>query len=151
MATDHHEVVVTRLLDAPRELVFQAWTDVEKLKQWWGPHHFTNPVCEIDLRPGGAILIHMRSPDGTVYPMTGMFQAIVAPERLVFTSIAQDPAGNPLFDVLNTVTFVEVGGKTQLTVQASASNVTKDAAPYLAGMEQGWQQSLERLASLVAG
>jgi len=87
------ELFITRTFDAPRRLVFQAWTDPKQLAQWWGPHGFTNPICELDVRPGGAIRIHMRGPDGAVYPMTGVYREIVAPERLVFTSAALDEKG----------------------------------------------------------
>ena len=139
-------MITTRIFDAPREVVFKAWTDPKQLQRWWGPKGFTNPVCEVDARPGGAIRIHMRAPDGTVYPMIGVFHEIVVPERLVFTSSALDGNGNPLFEVLNTVTFAEEGGKTKLTVHASVSKVTGDAAPHLAGMEQGWSMTLDRLA-----
>jgi uncharacterized protein YndB with AHSA1/START domain len=138
-------IVVTRVFDAPRDLVFQAWTDPERLKRWWGPKGFSNPVCEIDSRPGGAIRIHMRGPDGTIYPMTGVFQEIVEPERIVFTSAALDEKGDPLFEVLNTVTFAEHGGKTKLTLHARVTKTTAKAARYLAGMEQGWNQYLDRL------
>src|ERR1700730_7092158 len=80
------ELKITRVFDAPREMVFKAWTDPKLLAQWWGPKGFTNPVCELDVRPGGAIRVHMRGPDGTVYPMTGVYQEVVEPERIVFTS-----------------------------------------------------------------
>src|ERR1700722_3962453 len=70
------ELKITRVFDAPREVVFKAWTDPKLLAQWWGPKGFTNPVCELDARPGGAIRVHMRGPDGTVYPMGGMFHEI---------------------------------------------------------------------------
>jgi uncharacterized protein YndB with AHSA1/START domain len=143
--SDEREVVFTRILNAPRDLVFQAWTDPTHLAQWWGPHGFTNPVCELDVRPGGAIRVHMRGPDGTVYPMTGVYQEIVEPERLVFTSAALDEEGKPLFEVRNTVTFAEQGGKTTLTLQARVVKSTAEAAPYLEGMEVGWTQTLERL------
>src|SRR5258705_11639360 len=76
------EVTITRLVGAPRELVFRAWTDPKHLAQWWGPRGFTNPVCEVDLRVGGALRIVMRAPNGTEYPMRGVFREIVAPERL---------------------------------------------------------------------
>ncbi len=144
------ELVITRDFDAPRSLAFRVWTNPTHVAQWWGPHGFTNPVCELDARTGGAILIHMRGPDGTVYPMTGVFQEVVEPERLVFTSAALDPEGNPLFEVLNTVTFAEQGRKATLTLQASVLKTTPQAIPYLAGMEAGWTQSLERFESHVA-
>ena len=144
-------LVLKRALDAPRGVVFKAWTDAKQLAQWWGPHGFTNPVCELDLRPGGALRIDMRAPDGTVYPMTGVFQEIAEPERLVFTSAALDPARKPLFEVLNTVTFAEKRGKTTVTVHARVvRRLTTRAASYLEGMEEGWTQTLERLEAHVA-
>jgi len=149
-APAEREFVFTRVFDAPRELVFKAWTDPKHVAQWWGPHGFTNPVCELDVRPGGGIRIQMRGPDGTVYPMTGVFDEIVEPERLVFTSAALDEEGNPLFEVLNTVTFAAQDGKTTLTLQPRVVKRTAEAAPYLQGMEAGWTQSLERLEAYVA-
>jgi uncharacterized protein YndB with AHSA1/START domain len=144
------DLVITRVFDAPREVVFKAWTDVERLKRWWGPKGFTNPVCEADPRPGGAIRIHMRGPDGTIYPMTGVYHEVVKPQRLVFTASALDATGTPLFEQLTTVTFAEHGGKTKLTVHASFSKVRPEAAPHLAGAETGWNLSLDRLAEEAA-
>jgi len=145
------ELVLTRVFKAPRGPVFAVWTEPTQVAQWWGPNGFTNPVCELDVRPGGAVRIHMRGPDGTVYPMTGVYQEIVEPERLVFTSAALDESGKPLFEVLNTVAFVEHDGTTKLTVRARVVKSTAGAAPYLAGMEAGWTQSLERLGVHLAG
>jgi uncharacterized protein YndB with AHSA1/START domain len=143
------ELVITRVIDAPRELVFRAWIDPRHMAQWWGPHGFTNPVCELDVRPGGAILIHMRGPDGVVHPMTGVYQEVVELERLVFASAALDNEGKPLFEVLTTVIFAEQGKKTKQTLQARVIKRTAKATPYIAGMEAGWTQSLERLADFV--
>jgi uncharacterized protein YndB with AHSA1/START domain len=134
-----HRARPSRCLDGP-----------ERLTHWCGPKDFTNPVCELEPRPGGAIRIHMRAPDGIVYPMTGVFQEILEPERFVFTSAALDERGNPLFEVLNRVTFAEDGSRTKLTLQASVVKATAQAAPYLAGMEQGWSQSLDRLTAYLA-
>jgi uncharacterized protein YndB with AHSA1/START domain len=145
-----HELVLTRVFDAPRKLVFKAWTDPKIVAQWWGPHHFTNPVCELDARPGGAIRIHMRGPDGTIYPMTGTYQEIVEPERIVFTSAALDAAGNPMFEMLTTVTFAEQDRKTKQILRTRVIKSTAEAPRYLAGMEAGWTQSLERLAAYLA-
>jgi uncharacterized protein YndB with AHSA1/START domain len=90
------EIVFKHVFNAPRDLVFIAWTDPKHMAQWWGPKGFANPVCELDIRPNGAIFIHMRGPDGIVYPMKGIFHEIVEPERLVFTSTAfEDKEGNP--------------------------------------------------------
>jgi len=145
------EVVFTRILDAPRELVFKAWTDPKQMAQWWGPRYFTNPVCEMDVRPGGAILIHMRAPDGVVYPMKGVFHEVVEPERLVFTSSAlEDDEGNPQMEDLTTVTFEEADGKTRLTVRAVVTKAEPAAAGALEGMEEGWSQSLDRLTEFLS-
>ena len=144
-------LVLTRTFNAPRSLVFKAWTDPEHLKRWWGPHGFTNPVCEADARPGGAIRIDMTGPDGTVYPMTGAFDEVDEPERLVFTCHAhQDEKGTPGLEVRNTVTFAEHDGKTTLTIRAEVIKVTPEMAGAVAGMETGWTQSLERLEAEVA-
>jgi uncharacterized protein YndB with AHSA1/START domain len=144
-------LTLERIIDAPRELVFKAWTDPKQVAQWWGPKYFTNPICEMDVRPGGAILIHMAGPDGTVYPMTGTFDEIVEPERLVMTTGAfEDEEGNPQLEDITTVTFAEHEGKTKLTVHAVVTKSAPAAEGALAGMEQGWNQSLDRLADYVA-
>ena len=140
------EVVITRVFDAPRSLVFKAWTDPEHMARWWGPRGFTNPICELDARVGGAWRIVMRSPAGIEYPCGGVYRGIVEPERLVFTNIATDNEGNPVLDGLTTVIFAEQGNKTKITLQTHAVAVVAHAAAYLAGMEVGWTQSLERLA-----
>ena len=147
LETQGKDFVITRMFDAPRAVVFRAWTDAGQLAQWWGPKGFTNPVCELDVRAGGAIRIHMRAPNGVVYPMTGVFEEIVEPERLVFVSSALDEKGNSMFDVLNTVLFAEQADKTKLTLQARVIRATALAPQYLKGMEAGWTQSLDRLAA----
>ncbi len=150
--SDEAELITTRIFDAPRELVFRAWTDPMRLQRWWGPRGFTNPVCDVDVRPGGAIRIEMRGPDGKVYPMTGTYLEIVEPERLVFLSSALDANKQPLFEVLNVVTFAEEpGGKTKLTLEVKVSKIRPEAAGHIAGMEIGWSMSLDRLAAEVAG
>jgi uncharacterized protein YndB with AHSA1/START domain len=144
------EVTLIRLIDAPRERVFKAWIDAKQMAQWWGPKHFTNPVCDVDARPGGMIRIDMRAPDGVVYPMDGVFHEVVAPERLVFTSRAFDAETNKtLIKALNTITFTDEGGKTKLTVEARVMELAPEFAAAAAGMEEGWSQSFERLQALV--
>jgi uncharacterized protein YndB with AHSA1/START domain len=141
------ELVITRLFNAPRSLVFKAWTDPKHVAQWWGPSGYTNPVCELDVRPGGAIYIEMTGPDGIMIPNKGVFHEIVEPERIVFmTKAFEDEEGNPRLQVLNTVTFVERDGKTELTMRALVIKETSEVAASLAGMEQGWNESLDRLA-----
>jgi len=143
------EVTITRVFNAPRALVFEAWTDPTRLAQWWGPKGFTNPVCEIDARIGGKLRIHMRGPDGSIYPMKGEIREIVPPERLAFTNIAVDEAGNHVLEGFTTVTFADEGGKTRLTLHTRASAVIEKAAAYLQGMEAGWTQSIDKLEALM--
>jgi uncharacterized protein YndB with AHSA1/START domain len=147
---DKPQVVFTRVFDAPRELVFKAWTEPERLKRWFGPQQFTLPLCEVDLRPGGALRMEMRGPDGTAYPMTGVFQEIVEPSRLVFSTAPLDEKGEPLFEVLNIVTLEEHEGKTKLTLEARVTKTTPQAKPYLEGMHEGWIQTLDRLEQELA-
>lgn len=144
-------VVITRTLKAPREVVWQAWTDPKQLAQWWGPHCFSNPRCEADVRPGGRIHIDMMGPDGTVYPMGGHFDEVQAPERLVFTTVPfMDAEGNVLMKNTNTITFEDLGdGTTRLTVESRVLIMAPEAAGAAAGMEAGWSQSLEKLDMLI--
>ena len=143
------EIELVRVFDAPRELVFRAWTDPQHLARWWGPEHFTNPVCEVDARVGGTLRIVMRAPDGNDYPMRGVFKEVVRPERLVFTNIAVDEEDQPILEGLTTVTFTEQGEKTKLTLRTRGTAVRPLAAQYLQGMEMGWSQSLTKLAALL--
>jgi uncharacterized protein YndB with AHSA1/START domain len=144
------EITITRSFDAPRALVFKAWTDAKMLAQWWGPKGFTNPRCEFDARVGGVIRIDMRAPDGAIYPMQGEVREIVPPERLVFTNNALDVDGNPIIQGLTTVIFAEEGGKTELTLHTRGIAVAELAVKYLQGMEYGWGQSIDKLADLLA-
>jgi uncharacterized protein YndB with AHSA1/START domain len=144
------EITITRVFDAPRALVFKAWTGAKVLAQWWGPKGFTNPVCEIDPRVGGALRIHMRAPDGSIYPMKGEIREIVPPERLTFTNIAVDEAGNHIIEGFTTVTFADENGKTRLTLQTRGSAIVEKAVAYLQGMEMGWTMSIDKLQALLA-
>ena len=144
-------VVITRVFEAPRELVFRAWTDPVHLAAWWGPNGFTNPVCDVDLRVGGKLRIVMRAPDGAEHPMIGVFQEITPPERLVFTNVATDRAGKILLEGLTTVTFAKHGdGHTRLTVESRAVARVDYASRMLEGMETGWTQSIDRLGDHLA-
>ena len=121
------------------------------MAQWWGPAGFTNPVCEWDARPGGLIRIDMQAPDGTVIPVHGVFHEVVEPEWLDFTTTAYaDAEGSDQLQVRHNVTFEELDGKTKLTLQSHVIKTTPATAPALAGMEDGWNQSFDRLAELLA-
>lgn len=143
------ELSLTRRVRAPREVVFLAWTNSKHLAEWWGPKGFTNPVCEVDARVGGAIRIEMRGPNGVVYPMIGRFVEIDRPHRLVFKACPLDEQGRPIMEVLNSVTFTEVNGGTEIALVATVTIYTPAATGPISGMSQGWSESLDRLVNLV--
>ena len=139
------ELIITRIFDAPRELVFRAWTDPQHMARWWGPKHFTSRVEKMDVKPGGAWRIIMCAPDGAEHPAQGVYREILEPQRLVFTNDAVDKDGNVIIAGFTTVTFDDQNGKTKLTLETRGVAKVAYAAQYLQGMEMGWTQSLERL------
>lgn len=142
-------VEIVRVFDAPRALVWRAWTDPKMLAQWFGPRGFTSSVPELDVRVGGGLRIVMHGPDGNDYPMKGVFREVRPPERLVFTNIAVDKDGNHLLEGETTVTLTEKSGKTTLTLKTFAVGKVPIAPQMLAGMEAGWTQSIDKLEELV--
>ncbi len=159
------DFVIRRVFDAPRALVFKAWTDPKHMAQWWGPHGCTVPVCELDARPGGAWRLVNRGPDGDDFPVKGVFREVVENERIVMTidhsempdswhdwlNPGRDRSkGKPTAAALITVTFEERGGKTTVTVrQRFESPEFRDGLVKM-GLGEGWTQSLERLADELA-
>ncbi len=137
---------IVRAFDAPRELVWRAWTEPALLAEWWGPRGFTNPVCEWNARPGAALHVVMRAQNGTEYPMAGEFREVAAPEKLVFTGGALDDAGHMMFELLHTVTFAERKGGTTVTIRTRVTKASAGAERYIGGFEAGMTQSLEKLA-----
>ncbi len=151
------EITITRIFDAPRELVWKAWTVPEVFMRWWGPKGFTAPVIRMDLREGGRYLWCMRSPEGEDYWSTGMYREIVPPERIVATDSFADEKGNIVpasqygmsgdwpMELLMTVTFEEPDGGTRLTVRSAGlppGEPTEQA-------EAGWNESLDKLAEVL--
>jgi uncharacterized protein YndB with AHSA1/START domain len=145
------EVVITRVFDAPRERVFEAWTKPEHLKHWFSPTGFTAPECEVDFRVGGIWSLTMRSPEGEDFRSRGVYREIDPPKRLVFTDVLVDEGDSPLFEALTTVTFEDRHGMTLLKVQVSVGEIFDPAgAAAVAGMEEGWTETLDHLAAYVA-
>jgi uncharacterized protein YndB with AHSA1/START domain len=144
------ELVLTRIIHAPRERIFRAWTT--QLSQWWGPHGMTTPFVEMDLRPGGVFRTVMRAPDGTEYPTQGVFLEVVENERIVFTD-AFDAGWQPSTDIFFTaITTLESlpGGKTRYTARARHLTAESREKHEKMGFHQGWGESLDRLIALVA-
>lgn len=135
-------LVITRLFDAPRELVFAAWTDERSAAQWWGPKGFTSVSCTMDARAGGAWRRVMRSPDGIEHSARGVYHEISPPERLVFTYTWEDAVGNPGHETLVTLTFRDLDGKTELTLRQELFE-TEAARDDHRG---GWSSCLDRFA-----
>ncbi|HEX6844114.1 MAG TPA: SRPBCC family protein [Actinomycetota bacterium] len=148
---DVREITITKMLDAPVDLVFRAWTEAEHLARWWGPEGFTVPSAECDAREGGALRIVMRAPDGQDFPMTGTFREVDPPRRLVIASEALGDGGERLLEAVTTVSFVDHDGKCELTVHERGVALTPEAVAMLAGMELGMVQSLRKLDDLLTG
>ncbi len=149
-------LVIDRVFDAPRELVWKAWTDPEMAKRWWGPRGFMAPAAEIDLRVGGKYLFAMQSPEfnnGEPIWSTGVYREIVPYERLVCTDSFADEKGNVVpathygmtedfpLEMLVTVELEEIDGKTKLTLRHEGM-----PADMTAGAETGWNESFDKLA-----
>lgn len=145
------ELVLTRIINAPREKVFRAWTEPELLKQWFTPRPWTTPVVETDVRPGGSSLVVMRGPDGTEHPNRGVYLEVVKHERLVFTDAytkAWEPSEKPFMTVI--LTFEDAGGKTKYTARVRHWSVADRETHEKMGFHPGWDQATDQLAALVA-
>jgi uncharacterized protein YndB with AHSA1/START domain len=144
------ELAITRIIDAPRERVFQIWT--RQLANWWGPHGMTTRVLEMDLRSGGSFRTVMRAPDGTEYPTKGVFLEVVENERIVFTD-AFDINWAPSTDIFFTaITTFEAlpGGRTKYVARALHWTVENRERHEQMGFHHGWGESIDRLTALAS-
>jgi uncharacterized protein YndB with AHSA1/START domain len=149
-STEGRDLVLTRTINAPREQVFNAWTDPELLKQWFAPLPWRTPVAEMDVRIGGSNLIVMRGPDGNEFPNRGVYLEVIKNERLVFTDAftkAWEPSDKPFITV--ELTFEDQGGKTKYTARVHHWTVADREAHEKMGFHQGWAICADQLASLV--
>jgi len=146
-------VTITRILKAPRDLVWRAWTDIEQLRQWWGPEQFTNPKVEGEVRVGGVMHITMHGPKGTPFDMDFLmikrYREIVPGKKLVFDNEPIGPNGEKMIEGLTTVTFADHPQGTLMEMTTSAKALMPQAVAMLGGMELGWSQSLDKLTRLV--
>jgi uncharacterized protein YndB with AHSA1/START domain len=136
------ELTVMRVIDAPRALVFKAWTQQEHAARWWGPQGFTTIFCQMDVRPGGSYRSTMRSPAGSIHTRRGVYRNVTSPERLVFTFAWEDEVGQPMHETLVTVTFEDLGTRTRLTLHQSFF----ESATRRDEHTTGWTSCLERFA-----
>jgi uncharacterized protein YndB with AHSA1/START domain len=148
-------IVTTRVFDAPRDLVYRAWTDPKQLARWFPPEHFSAPVCELDVRPGGVLRIHMKGDDdagelaGTVFPAKGVYREVVPNERLSFTFKGEEEGPPPT--VLTTVIFEDQGPRTKVTIYQTTETVADYEELVKTGASEGMRQSLDKLAALLEG
>ena len=145
------ELVLTRIIDAPRAKLYRAWTDPELLKQWFAPRPYTTPFAELDVRPGGANLVVMRSPEGNDMPNRGVYLEVVENERLVFTDAytkAWEPSPKPFMTVI--LTFEDIDGKTRYTARVRHWSVADRERHEKMGFHGGWGLCTDQLAALVA-
>jgi uncharacterized protein YndB with AHSA1/START domain len=140
VTTGDRELTITRIFDAPRDLVFEAWTKPEHLMRWFAPNNFTIPTCEMDFRVGGKFRLCM-SGFGSEHWVSGEYREIVAPERIVWSGTLPHE-GN---EIVTTATFADLGGKTRLTVHQTYSIETDSTR----GARFGWTETLEHLAEFL--
>jgi uncharacterized protein YndB with AHSA1/START domain len=139
-------LTITRIFDAPRSLVFKAWTDSDHMARWWGPRGFKSDVIKNDLRPGGNYRIHMLGPDGDHWSQ-GVYREVVPPERLVMVGSWADAQGNPTRpETTLTLLFEDVGGKTKLTLH----NAVFESVTARDLHNGGWTSALDCLAEYLA-
>ncbi len=145
------ELVLTRLINAPREKVYRAWTDPELLKQWFAPKPYTTPVVEVDVRPGGSAYFVMRGPDGKDLPNHGVYLEVVPNQKLVSTDAyvkAWEPSEKPFMTLI--LTFEDEGGKTRYTARVRHWTVSDREAHEKMGFHEGWGLCADQLEALVA-
>jgi uncharacterized protein YndB with AHSA1/START domain len=149
--SDDRRLELERIFDAPRELVWLAFSDPYHLSQWWGPKGFTNPVCELDLRHGGKWHHVMRGPDGRDYPTDSVFIEVTPPERIVYRNAAADPkifGDNPPPSFIRVITLIDIGnGRTRLTLDAYFDTAANKDAVIRRGFREGTMESFDKLAA----
>jgi uncharacterized protein YndB with AHSA1/START domain len=145
------ELVLTRVIDAPREKLFRAWTEPELLKQWFTPRPWTTPIVETDVRPGGSSYILMRGPDGAEHPNHGVYLEVAKNDRLVFTDAytkAWEPSDKPFMTAI--LTFEDEGGKTKYTARVRHWTAEDYDTHLKMGFHEGWGKATDQLEALVS-
>jgi uncharacterized protein YndB with AHSA1/START domain len=149
---ERNELILTRVLEAPRELVFKVWTEPEHFGKWWGPKGFSLNISKMEVRPGGMFLGSQRSPDGHVMWGKFVYQEVKSPEKLVFIQSFSDKDGNTVrapfdpnwpLEIINNLTLNEENGKTLLTLQGGPVNPTEEERAAFDGMKQMVQQGFD--------
>jgi uncharacterized protein YndB with AHSA1/START domain len=146
------DLQITRLLNAPREKVWRCWTEAEHLVKWFAPKPWTTPYAKLDVRPGGAQIVTMRSPEGQDYPTNGLYLEVIPNEKLVWTDAytgAWIPSAKPFFTAI--LTFADEDGKTRYTATARHWNADDTQTHAKMGFDGGWNQCATQLEEIAAG
>ncbi|MDE1860665.1 MAG: SRPBCC domain-containing protein [Candidatus Micrarchaeota archaeon] len=151
------EFTISRVFDAPQEVVWNAWMDPKLVQQWWGPRGVTNPTCEWDPKPGGKIRIVMLAGKelgeaaGQKWPMNGVFKEVTPKTRLVFASSASDDVVGLVLETMVTVNLTPVGNKTKIDVRFAVTKANQKAEFAIKGAEMGWNSQMDKLGEMLGG
>src|SRR5665213_663680 len=148
--SDYQPLHINRTFTAPRQAVWDAWTQPEQFKQWFMPAPFSVPACELDVRVGGQMHVDTQGPDGVIMPLTGEFKVGDEPSKLVMTNSPLDADGNKLFEIQHTLVLSEDDGQTTLDITSEVLSAGPNADQFLSGMEPGLNQALDQLSDLLA-
>ncbi len=150
-ASAQHELVLTRLLNAPREKVYRCWTEEEHVVKWFAPKPWSTPFAKLDVRAGGSMIVTMRSPEGQDYPANGVYLEVIPNRKLVWTDAytsAWVPSAKPFFTAI--LTFEDEGGKTRYTATARHWNVEDKVTHEKMGFHDGWGTCASQLEAVAA-
>jgi uncharacterized protein YndB with AHSA1/START domain len=146
---DQESIVMTRIFDAPRSRVFEAWTQAEHLGKWYAPKGFTITDCAADPRLGGVFRMRWRAPWGGTYSVRGEYREVLPPERVVIACTLDDEEGASRLEEIINVRFEESGSRTRLRLESTARGSGAQAPRMLAGLQKGWTQTVDRLGVLI--
>jgi len=144
------DLVIRRTLNAPRPLVFEAFTQAKHLARWWAPKPYTTPKCEVDLRTGGKWNYTFRSPSGQEHDCQAIYREVDPPKKLVMESAVPGPGGKPFFRIRQTLHLHEKGARTELVLEVKVLEANPGSEPFLGGMEAGTNGTLDNLVEYLA-
>ena len=140
-----NELKIERVFNAKPNVIFKMWTDPNHFSKWYGPKGFTVPECKLDTRPGGEMLVRMKSPDGKIYPSPGIYHELIENEKIVFSLLSHyDDHGNPQVEMLNSIYLEEYKGKTKMIMHIVEVKTIPGVEP-LKGLDFAWNSSFDRL------
>ena len=146
---DYQPLHITRVFNAPRQAIWDAWTRPEQFKQWYMPAPFSVASCEFHLKVGGIIQVNTQAPDGTIMPLTGTYQVVDEPSKLVMTNSPLDADGKPLFEIRHSIFLTEENNQTTLDITSEVLSAGPMADQFLSGMKPGLEQAFDQMKTIV--